>query len=98
MMSREAALAYLSRGLSVLPLHTPVGSGCSLRKGHSMRAHRQASPHRLDKFPDVPPNREGRARLVESLARIGIITGMISGLAGLDVDGRNGGFETLVEL
>ena len=95
-----AALMYAARGISVIPLHTPASTGCSCAKGPAC-----LSP---GKHPRVPwqPYQEHRATPEEirawwtrwPRANVGIVTGMISRLCVVDIDYRNGGFETLVEL
>jgi hypothetical protein len=97
---RDAALAYAALGLSVVPLHTPSGAACSCPK--------DAVCASAGKHPRVEwtPYQTHRASADEigawwerwPLANVGVITGMISRLCVLDVDPRNNGFETLVEL
>ncbi len=96
----EAALRYASCGLSVVPLHTPTASGCSCEKGPAC-----TSPGKHTRIA-WKPYQERRAAPAEIRtwwarwpeANIGIITGMISRLCVVDIDHRNGGFESLVEL
>lgn len=95
-----AAIGYAARGISVIPLHTPTVSGCSCAKGPAC-----LSP---GKHPRIAwqPYQEHRAAPEEIRAwwvrwpeaNVGIVTGMISRLCVVDIDYRNGGFETLVEL
>src|SRR5437879_2349538 len=95
-----AALEYAARDISVVPLHTPTAGGCSCPKGPEClsagkhprvdwkpyQAHR-ATPEQIHAWWTRCPT-----------ANVGIITGMISRLCVVDIDYRNGGFETLVEL
>lgn len=97
----KVALHYLALGLSVLPLHTPAGVGCSCWRGPTCK-----TPGKHPRLDEWKPLQERRASAEEVRAwwrqwpeaNVGIVTGMISRCAVLDVDGRNGGFETLVEL
>jgi hypothetical protein len=95
-----AATEYAERGISVVPLHTPTERGCSCPRGSSCVS--------AGKHPriDWKPYQQQRATLEEirswwerwPTANVGIVTGMISGLCVLDVDPRNGGFDTLAAL
>lgn len=95
-----AALDYVARAVATVPLHTPSEAGCSCSRGPACE-----SP---GKHPRVPwGDFQGRRATVAEVrtwwdrwpdANVGIITGMVSGIAVLDVDGRNGGFETLADL
>jgi hypothetical protein len=97
---RAAALRYASRGISVVPLHTPSPSGCSCRRGPAC-----ASPGKHTRI-DWKIYQQRRATVGEILAwwsrwptaNVAIITGIISKLCVVDIDHRNGGFATLVEL
>jgi hypothetical protein len=96
----EAALTYVARGISVVPLHDPSSAGCSCAKASTCPSS--------GKHPriDWKPYQDRRATIEEirtwwtrwPTANVGIITGIISRLCVLDIDHRNGGFETLVEL
>ena len=100
MTTREAALTYAARGLSVVPLHSPTAAGCSCPKRLAC-----LSPGKHPRL-DWKPYQDRRATAEEIRAwwarwpdaNVGIITGMISGVCVLDVDPRTGGFDTLVEL
>jgi hypothetical protein len=96
----DAALEYAAHRISIIPLHTPTSIGCSCAKGPTC-----FSP---GKHPRVPwqPHQDHRATPEEirawwtrwPAANVGIVTGMISRVCVVDIDYRNGGFETLVEL
>jgi hypothetical protein len=96
-----AALDYLARGLSVVPLHTPTAAGCSCWKG---RACLTPGKHpRLDEWKPLQARPATEAEAVAwwtrwPAANVGIITGVVSHLCVLDVDPRNGGDDTLAEL
>lgn len=91
---------YAGRGISVVPLHTPIGVGCSCKKGSAC-----LSPGKHTRI-EWKPYQERCATLGEIEtwwsrwpdANVGIVTGTVSRLCVVDVDPRNGGFETLVEL
>jgi hypothetical protein len=96
-----AALDCVTRGLAVLPVWPPLpGHGCSCPQGA-----RCSWP---GKHPRVVWKRyqieRPTAEQVETWwtwwpeANLGIVTGMVSHLCALDVDPRNGGFDTLAEL
>jgi Bifunctional DNA primase/polymerase, N-terminal len=95
-----AAIDYAARGISVVPLHDPTAGHCSCIKGPDCAS--SGKHPRLD----WKPYQERRAEADEirawwdrwPTANVGIVTGTISGLCVLDIDYRNGGFETLVEL
>ena len=96
----EMALQYERCGISVIPLHTPTGRGCSCEKGpdclspgkHTRIAWKSYQQQRAP----LHEIREWWSRWPD--ANVGLVTGMISGLCVVDVDHRNGGFESLVEL
>lgn len=96
----ESALEYAAHGISVVPLHDPTTGRCSCTKGSGC-----ASSGKHPRI-DWKPYQERRATAEEirtwwarcHTANVGVVTGVISGLCVLDVDYRNGGFETLVEL
>jgi Bifunctional DNA primase/polymerase, N-terminal len=99
-VSLGAALEYARCCVSVVPLHTPSAGGCSCPKGRDCLS--------AGKHPriDWKPLQQRRATADEIRdwwsrwpdANVGLITGMISGRGVLDVDPRNGGFDTLAEL
>jgi len=96
----DTALQYAARGISVIPLHEPTPGGCSCPRGSGC-ASRGKHPR-----IDWKPYQDRRATAEEirawwrrwPTANVGIVTGMVSRLCVLDIDYRNGGFETLVEL
>jgi hypothetical protein len=101
-MSRllEDALEYERLGLSVVPLHTPTASGCSCRKGPACGS---PGKHARIAWKELQQRRatsdEIRAWWTRwPLSNVGIVTGTVSRLAVFDVDVRNGGFATLIEL
>lgn len=95
----QAALDYAARGLSVVPLHTPMDTGCSCPRPKCL------TPGKHPRL-DWKPYQTARAIAEEvrswwtrwPSANVGIVTGTISGLCVLDVDPRNGGLETLAAL
>jgi Bifunctional DNA primase/polymerase, N-terminal len=96
----DAALAYAARDISVIPLHTPIRGGCSCWKG--------AGCDSAGKHPriDWKPYQQQRATVEQVRAwwsdwpdaNVGNITGVISGLCVVDIDPRNNGHTTLLEL
>lgn len=96
----ESALEYATHGISVVPLHDPTTGRCSCAKGSGCAS--SGKHPRLD----WKPYQERRADPDEirdwfdrwPTANVGIVTGRISRLCVLDVDPRNGGLETLVDL
>jgi Bifunctional DNA primase/polymerase, N-terminal len=94
------AMGYVARGLAVIPLHTPTRDGCSCAKGPTC-----GSPGKHPRV-DWKPFQERRATADQVRqwwdrspdANLGVITGVVSRIAVLDVDPRNGGFDTLAEL
>ena len=97
----HAALDYAARGYSVVPLHTPTPQGCSCWKGP--HCGRSTGRHPRIEWKPYEIQRataeEIRAWWTEwPLANVGIITGTISQLAVLDIDPRNGGWDTVAEL
>lgn len=98
---RAAALDYLARGFSVMPLHTPMAGGCSCTKGPKCKS--PGKHPRLGEWKQLQerPATEAEARAWWTrwpTANVGIITGMVSGLCVLDIDPRNGGDDTLADL
>jgi hypothetical protein len=94
-----AALRYAGRGWSVVPLHTALGGRCSCRRPDC------PAP---GKHPRVTWQELTRAAAGEEQvaawwrrwpdANVGVVTGLVSGLAVLDVDPRNGGEVSLASL
>ena len=93
----EAALRYASRGLSVLPLHSVNGEGCSCGDSECRTpAKHPRTPHGLK---DATTDEE-TIRLwfrTYPAANLGLATGAVSGLWVLDVDG-DVGEKTLAKL
>ena len=95
----DEALALLSRGWSIVPLHTPVRQGCSCGRSDC------PSP---GKHPRLPWERWQRQRPTVEMVRrwwrrwpaanLGIVTGAVSGVIVLDVDPRHGGDRSLKDL
>jgi hypothetical protein len=91
----RAALAYASRGWSVLPLHTPEKDGtCSCRQGNcgSAGKHPRTLHGLKDASTDAATIRNWWATWPR--ANVGVATGP-SGLVVLDVDPDKGGDESL---
>src|SRR5262249_18069904 len=95
-----AALQYAALGLPVVPVHSINGDGwCSCRDGKSC-ARPGKHPRTQNGIYDATCDRGE----IESFwskwpdANIGIATGRASGIAVIDVDPRNGGFETIEQL
>lgn len=96
-----AALEYLIRGWNVVPLWWPIAGWCACRKGTTC-----PTP---GKHPCLPAWRHLQTERAHAdalaawwtewpTANIGILTGVVSQLAVVDIDPRNGGDETLHEL
>ncbi len=92
----KAALWYATRGVPVVPLHTPVNGGCSCRdpKCNSAGKHPRTEHGVQDATTDAAAIRGWWARWPD--ANVGIATG--GDLDILDVDPRNGGSESLASL
>jgi hypothetical protein len=95
----EAALSYAEDGMLVLPLHWPLGHGCSCRKPGCEH------PGKHPFGPAVPNGKDSATRDVDRIrdwwkrwpaANIGIRPAV--GMVVLDVDPRNGGEATLRKL
>lgn len=91
-------LWLVSCGWLVLPLHMPLGSGCSCGR---------SSCRSSGKHPRTPNGLKDATRAVSVLhqwwgqwpdANVGVLTGAESGIVVLDVDPRHRGDETLREL
>jgi hypothetical protein len=81
---REAALAYLARGWSVIPIE-PRGKRPVVPWLEYQR--RLATPHEIEHWFQRWPD-----------ANVGVVTGALSGLVVLDVDPRHGGADSLARL
>jgi Bifunctional DNA primase/polymerase, N-terminal/AAA domain/Primase C terminal 1 (PriCT-1) len=95
----QAALSYAARGWPVFPLHTPTtGGSCDCRKDgcDSIGKH----PRTMNGLTSATTDPEAIRRWWKMWpsANVGILTGAGSGLVVIDVDGRNGGRETLATL
>src|SRR5262249_11756881 len=95
-----AALRYAELGLSVVPVHSINGDGwCSCRDGKSCASagkHPRTQNGIYDATRDPDKIESFWARWPD--ANIGIATGRASGIAGIDIDPRNGGLETFEKL
>ena len=96
-----AALDYHARDLSVIPLHTPTAEGCSCQDPDCSTA---AGKHpRGIEWKEFQARRATEAEIRAwwrrwPTANVGLVTGVISRLAVLDIDPRNGGIDTLHDL
>ena len=96
-----AALDYHARDLSVIPLHTPTAEGCSCQDPDCSTA---AGKHpRGIEWKEFQARRATEAEIRAWWRRwpttnVGLVTGVISRLAVLDIDPRNGGIDTLHDL
>lgn len=81
---RNAAVAYMQRGLSVVPIEPRAKRPLiSWERYQRERASRAEVGRWFERWPD---------------ANVGIVTGTVSGLVVLDIDPRHGGEESLLEL
>lgn len=83
-----AALAYAARGWAVVPLHWPIDGGCSCSRGQSCRTpgKHPLTKHGLEDGSADPDQIRSWWRRWPR-ANVGIVTGRISGLLGVDIDG-----------
>jgi hypothetical protein len=94
-----AALAYARHGWSVVPVHTPMPSGCSCGRadcaavGKHPRIRWEAAMERAASEAEVAA---WWRRWPD--ANVGVVTGPVSGVVVLDVDPRHGGEESLAAL
>jgi Bifunctional DNA primase/polymerase, N-terminal len=96
----QAALAYAALDISVIPLHTPTGGGCSCWKGAACLSPGKHTRVAWKEYQQRPATLDEIRHWWGAWpdANVGIITGVISRLGVLDVDPRNGGLWTLAEL
>lgn len=95
----DAALDYAARGWPVLPLHSVRDGRCSCGNrdcGKSRGKHPRTSGGFTDATTDANAIREWYRHWPD--ANVGIRTGAESALVVLDIDPRNGGDESLLEL
>jgi hypothetical protein len=95
----DAALEGVGRGWSIVPMHTPLGGGCSCRRPDCPA---------VGKHPRVQWDARMRAPATREQvqawwrrwpdANVGVVTGAVSGAVVVDVDPRNGGAASLGEL
>ena len=96
-----AALDYAARGFPVIPLHHPVGSGCSCGDPECESSR--------GKHPQIATGKDHRNATTDEQqirqlwgqspsANIGIPTGKRTSLVVLDIDPRHGGDESLAKL
>jgi hypothetical protein len=93
------AIACARRGWSVVPLHTPVGDGCSCERPGCPAPGK----HPRVRWEGLMRSPAGEAEILGWWRRwpdanLGIVTGSVSGLSVLDVDPRNGGEASVAEL
>lgn len=98
----EAALAYAARGWYVIPLHTPDANGvCDCPKRDRCGRNTGKHPRTMHGKDEASVDEKQIRRWFERQwphANIGVRTGRSSGLVVVDVDPRNGGDDSLVEL
>jgi len=94
-----AALAYADRGWRVLPLHDVTRGTCSCANRERCKA--PGKHPRLPKWQEWASSDKGTIAgwwKQWPAANVGVKTGADSGIVVLDVDPRNGGFESLAAL
>jgi hypothetical protein len=104
----EAALGYAARGWRVVALHTPIltepAPACSCRKGVSCKHKGKHPRYDAETLAHAANSGTTDAATIRRWwglwpdANVGIVTGMESGIAAIDIDPRNGGTESLEEL
>jgi putative DNA primase/helicase len=95
----DAALEWAGLGFAILPLHKPVGIGCSCRRGPACSSpgkHPRTRHGVSDATTDADQLEAWWYRWPD--ANIGIATGRASGLVVIDVDPRSGGHDYLAQL
>ena len=94
----EAAFGYADRGWAVLPLHSVKDGRCSCGKSdcRSPGKHPRTEHGAKNATKDQGRIKRWWAKCPD--ANIGIVTGEASGIIVLDIDGRNGGIESLAQL
>jgi hypothetical protein len=91
-----AALDYAGRGWPVLPLHDVTEGVCSCARGEScLTPGKHPRLRKWREWASTDPGTIGGWWRQWPAANVGILTGAESGLVVLDVDPRNGGFESL---
>lgn len=95
----EAALAYLGLGWSVVPMHTPTAGVCSCGREDcpSPGKHPRIAWEPLMRHRPEPDRVVGWWRRWPD-ANVAVVTGVVSGVAVLDVDPRGGGEAALADL
>lgn len=94
----SSALAYAERGWAVIPLHTPKGIGCSCNRSDCKSIGKHPRTKRGLKDASIDEITIRRWWGMWPDANIGIVTGAVSGIVGIDVDPRHGGEDTVREL
>lgn len=94
----QSALEYASRGWPVFPLHAPMGEGCSCGDPgcEHIGKHPRTKHGFLDGTTDETIIRQWWTQWPD--ANVGIATGGVSGLVGIDIDPRHGGEESVAGL
>jgi hypothetical protein len=91
----EQALAYADEGYAVFPVHTIHGGKCTCkRRCHAPGKH----PKVRGGFKSASTNQNQIRNWFDKDANIGIATGKPSGLVVIDVDQKNGGYDSLEKL
>jgi putative DNA primase/helicase len=94
---RSAALAYISAGIPIFPVHYPTAGGCSCHKACDKVGKHPMTEHGCkDATTDQRTIEEWWTRWPS--ANIGLPTGTISGYVVIDVDFRSGGLDSLATL
>lgn len=96
---RDAAMASLERGWSVVPIHSVSEGRCSCRSARCTAPGKHPRI-RWEMLCERLPDRDDLCLWWRRWPRanLGVVTGRVSGLVVLDVDPRNGGDVTFAEL
>ncbi len=86
----DAALTYAGRGWAVIPLHSPAGGACSCRNPSCTSPGKHPrTPHGLKDASTSPEQIRSWWRVWPD-ANVGVVTGVLSGIVVLDIDGAAG--------
>jgi Bifunctional DNA primase/polymerase, N-terminal len=95
----DQALRLASRRWSVVPLHSPMGDGCSCgKRGRCPSAGKHPRTVNGVKDATIDENRIRAWWRQWPSANVGVATGALSGLIVVDIDPRNGGSLNAIEV
>lgn len=97
-MHIDHAIQLLGYGFSMIPVHKPVGKGCSCKNIHCQSTGKHPVPTKWQEITSKDPTSIKAWWRAFKDPNAGVVTGKVSGVVILDIDPRHGGMDTLDDL